>query len=166
MPQFLNYLRPLRWRRSSSKTKACKFFRYSFSARSRCTSASWSSSTFFGLAVGDIIGRAFACSILDDQGIAGCFNCFSRYIRRNCAGSCGFKGVPGGKHAYRYGCAMRLAVVYERAASRRYYALFLGFRYYQRSDVFADRVIALCRRSIPDCRCFGNLLPRSYFRLR
>ena len=45
MPQFLNYLRFLRWRRSSSKTKACKFFRYSFSARSRCTSASKSSST-------------------------------------------------------------------------------------------------------------------------
>ena len=27
LPQFLNYLRFLRWRRSSSKTKACKFFR-------------------------------------------------------------------------------------------------------------------------------------------
>ena len=27
MPQFLNYLRFLRWRRSSSKTKACKFFK-------------------------------------------------------------------------------------------------------------------------------------------
>ena len=55
MPQFLNYLRFLRWRRSSSKTKACKFFRYAFSARSRCTSASKSSSTllgsFFGLPV-------------------------------------------------------------------------------------------------------------------
>ena len=55
MPQFLNYLRFLRWRRSSSKTKACKFFRYAFSARSRCTSASRSSSTlsgsFFGLPV-------------------------------------------------------------------------------------------------------------------
>lgn len=27
MPQLLNYLRFLRWRRSSSKTKACKFFK-------------------------------------------------------------------------------------------------------------------------------------------
>lgn len=27
LPQFLNYLRFLRWRRSSSKTKACKFFK-------------------------------------------------------------------------------------------------------------------------------------------
>ena len=33
LPQLLNYLRFLRWRRSSSKTKACKFFKYSFSAR-------------------------------------------------------------------------------------------------------------------------------------
>ena len=40
LPQLLNYLRFLRWRRSSSKTKACKFFRYSFSALSRCTFAS------------------------------------------------------------------------------------------------------------------------------
>ncbi len=27
LPQFLNYMRFLRWRRSFSKTKACKFFR-------------------------------------------------------------------------------------------------------------------------------------------
>ena len=52
LPQFLNYLRFLRWRRSSSKTKACKFFKYSFSARSRCTSASRSSSTAFGSCLG------------------------------------------------------------------------------------------------------------------
>ena len=48
LPQLLNYLRLLCRRRSSSKTKACKFFRYSFSARSRWTSASRSSSTALG----------------------------------------------------------------------------------------------------------------------
>ena len=48
MPLLLNYLRFLRRRRSSSKTKACKFFRYAFSARSLCTSASKSSSTLLG----------------------------------------------------------------------------------------------------------------------
>ena len=52
LPQLLNYLRFLRWRRSSSKTKACKFFKYSFSARSRCTSASKSSSIFAGIFLG------------------------------------------------------------------------------------------------------------------
>ena len=35
LPQFLNHLHFLRWCRSSSKTKACKFFRYATSALSR-----------------------------------------------------------------------------------------------------------------------------------
>lgn len=36
-PQFLNHPRFLRWRCSSSKTKARNFFRYRFSASNRCT---------------------------------------------------------------------------------------------------------------------------------
>lgn len=48
LPQFLNYLRFLRRRCSSSQTKTCKFFRDSASSLSRCTSASKSHSASLG----------------------------------------------------------------------------------------------------------------------
>ena len=51
-PQFLDHLCFLLWCRSSSKTKACNFFRYAFSARNRWTSFSRSSSTSLGNFVG------------------------------------------------------------------------------------------------------------------
>lgn len=62
LSQLLDYLRFLRWHRSSCKIKDRKFFRYSFSVCRRCTSVNRSSVSFKN-AVGRPFPPRLRCSI-------------------------------------------------------------------------------------------------------
>lgn len=105
-PWFLNYQRFQPRHRSSSKTKACKFFGHSFSTCNHWTSASKSSSVSFGnfrvLPVppcslrstakpsGPMSGRLAPCHILDD----GCWFQIAEQFLSNLAFSAALSRLP------------------------------------------------------------------------